>query len=443
MTAAPGRSLALHGPLQWHLTHGVIPTAVLVAGWAALLGLAVCRSAHWWTRRLPCAVVLALAATVLLHYAVDSWWQPFPEGLPRRVLFWIGIGLLGVLLALFRLPPLRRRGRCAAIVAALLVLLMSGSQINRQFDQYPTLRVLLAPWLNHTPAFVGSRADRTTAAPSGRALSEVWQPPAGLPAKGTVSTTALPGQRSGFQPRDAYLYLPPAYQAPVRPLLPVLVLMAGQPGGPGDWVNSGGMADTMDAFAAGHQGLAPIVLVVDPIGSDWSNTLCMDSKIAKVQTYLAQDVPDWVHTHLQTAEGRTAWAIGGLSFGGTCALQLAVNAPQLYGSFLDISGQDEPTLGSHGRTVDEAFGGDEAAFDAVDPLHVMARRSFPDTVGAFVVGASDGEFGPQQRHAFQAARQAGMTVTYTELPGAHDWNVFRGGLAGQLPWMAQRMGLVR
>ncbi|WP_035795368.1 alpha/beta hydrolase [Kitasatospora mediocidica] len=437
------QSVAVRSPLDWSLTEGVIPVLIVLVGLGALAGLVVSRDPHWWTRWLPCAVVLTGVGTLLLHWWIDDWWQPFAEPLPRKVWFWIGVGLLGVLLAAFRIPALGWRGRGAAVLAAVLVLVMAGNQVNRHFDQYPTLRVLFAPWLQKTTALPAGTAAGTVTAPPGGTLYDVWRPPAGLPAKGTVSTSPIPGLISGFNPRAAYVYLPPAYHANPRPLLPVLILMAGQPGSPLDWVTSGNMPDAMDAFAAAHHGLAPIVVVADPIGSDFNNTLCMNSKIAQAQTYLAEDVPNWVHAHLQTAAGRAHWSIGGLSLGGTCALQLAVNAPQVYGSFLDISGQSEPTLGSHSKTVDTAFGGDEAAFDAVDPLHVMARQRFPDTAASFVVGSGDGEFGPQQATVYQAALKAGMKAIAGTLPGGHDWTVFRVALAQNIPWLAQQTGIIR
>ncbi|WP_063772086.1 alpha/beta hydrolase [Kitasatospora mediocidica] len=432
-----------HGvhPLNWSLTHGLIPHLVLAGGLAALLALAVSRRSHWWSRRLPLALALTAVLSVLLQFTVDDWWQPFPDHLPHRVTLWLGAGILGLCLAALRTPPARWRGRAAIALGAALVTLMSASQVNRHFDQYPTARVLLAPWIGRTDALPTNRDPNTVAAPPGRALSEVWHPTGHLPDAGTVSTASIPGVKSGFKARDAYVYLPPAYRTSPRPLLPVLVLMVGQPGSPEDWIGAGALQDQMDAFAEAHQGLAPIVVVVDQTGSIWSNTLCMDSRIAKSQTYLAQDVPDWITSHLQTAPGRTARAIGGLSLGGTCSLQLAVNAPEVYGSFLDISGQQEPTLGSHARTVDEAFGGDEAAFDAVDPLHVMAHRSFPDTAGSFVAGAGDGEFRPQQEKAYAAAVQAGMKAVYATVPGGHDWNTFRTGLGENIPWLARQTGL--
>lgn len=433
----------MNNPLDWSITHGVIPVLILATGLIALLGLAVSASTHWWSRRFPCAVLLTAAVAVLIQYTIDDWWQPFPDGLPYKVTFWIGLGILGLMLTVFRIPALRWRGRFGAVGATALVLLMSSSQVNRHFDQYPTTRVLLAPWISDTPGLSSNKAASLIAVPPGRVLAETWKRPADLPAKGTISTAPLPGVKSGYHARDAYVYLPPAYQANPRPLLPVLVMLTGQPGGPSDWVNSGSLGDIMDSFAAAHQGLAPIVVVADPTGTEWGNSLCMNSKVSQAQTYLAQDVPDWVHTHLQAATGRTAWTIGGLSFGGTCSLQLALNAPQVYGSFLDISGQDEPTLGSHAKTVDQAFGGDEAAFDAVDPMHLLAKKAWPDTAGTFVVGQNDGEFGPQQEKVHAAAVKAGMKTVFTKVPGGHDWTVFRAGLSGQLPWLAQQTGLIR
>ncbi|MGK4581056.1 alpha/beta hydrolase [Kitasatospora sp. HPMI-4] len=440
------RPLAAPNPLDWPLTHGAVLFAVMALGVVALMGLAVPGGRHWWSRRLPCSVVLAAALTALLQIVVDDWWQPFPEELPLQVTAWIGVGILALVLAVARLlPPApgRRRVRLGVVLATVLVLLMSSDQVNGFFEQYPSTRVLLDSWFGRAHPLAAAPVSDTLAAPPGEALAEVWHRPADLPVKGTVSSAPIPGAKSGFKARDAFVYLPPAYQAAPRPLLPVLVLMAGQPGTPSDWVNSGRLAELLDSFAGRHDGLAPIVLVVDQIGSAWGNPLCMDSRIAKSQTYLAEDVPDWIRTHLQTATGRGSLAIGGMSLGGTCSLQLAVNAPQVYGAFLDISGQQEPTLGSHGKTVKATFGGDEAAFEAVDPMHLMASRRFPETAGAFVVGEADRKYGPQQRRVYAAAVEAGMKATFTAVPGGHDWKAFQGGLDQNLPWLSRQLGLIR
>ncbi|MER7753056.1 alpha/beta hydrolase-fold protein [Kitasatospora sp. NPDC097643] len=426
-------------PLDWPLTHGPVPNAVLAAGWGSLVVLALSRHERWRALRLVGALLLAAVLTALVKIGVDGWWRPFPEGTPDFVMRWIAVALFAIALLCFRGPLLSLRRRLLAVGGVALVVLMASSQINRGFDQYPTGRAMLAP---KSQQLTVGKAASTVAPVADRPLAELWQAPPGLPAKGTVSTVNIPGVKSGFKTRDGYVYLPPAYQATPRPLLPVVVLLPGQPGAPEDWINSGAIQETLDAFAAEHQGLAPIVVVADPTGSSWTNTLCMDSRIAKAQTYLAVDVPNWIHQNLQTATGRKAFAIGGLSLGGTCSLQLAVNAPDVYGSFLDISGQDEPTLGSHGETVGKAFGGDEAAFAAVDPLTVMARKQFPDTAGIFVVGANDSDYKPMQEKAYAAAQAAGMKVGYQTVPGWHSWVVFRQAFEQNLNWLAQQTGLV-
>ena len=135
------------------------------------------------------------------------------------------------------------------------------------------------------------------------------------------------------------------------------------------------------------------------------------------------------------------WAIAGVSHGGTCAIQLATQAPRLYRFFVDISGQAGPTLGSRQLTISRAFGGDAAAFARVDPLLVLAGTRFPRSAGVFVAGASDGIYTPQQRAVYRAARRAGMDVTFRYLPGGHDWAVGRDGLAATVGWLDSRLGI--
>ncbi|MFD9905932.1 alpha/beta hydrolase [Streptomyces sp. NPDC059063] len=429
------------GPLDWSLVDGAVPVTLRVLGALGLALLLLSRDRRWWTLLLPCALVLSGLLAFLVPVVVDDWWQPFPDKLPTDVVVWLGVAILGVCLALFRLPTLRWRGRAGALVAGALVAVLGLNEVNIHYDNYPTLRTMLGPEDTVGLKEAAGRKEPLLRVERGQAVSEVWKAPADLPAEGTVSKASIPGTKSHFDARDAYVYLPPAYQASPRPPLPVLVLMAGQPGSPADWITSGQLPDLLDAFAAEHAGLAPVVLVVDPLGGSFDNPLCMDSRLGNVQTYLAEDVPDWAAAHLQTATGRAHWAISGLSNGGTCSLQMAVNAPDRYGSFVDISGQDEPTLGSRKKTVDAAFGGNEAAFAKVNPLDVMARESFPDTAGVFVAGTDDSTYRPQALTAYAAAKKARMKAELMQLPGGHSWQVWRPGLQKNLPWLASHTGL--
>jgi S-formylglutathione hydrolase FrmB len=314
--------------------------------------------------------------------------------------------------------------------------------MNVVYREFPTLRTALGlPAVDQIPFTQVPVREQVIAARSGLPLSAVWRPPAGMPAAGIVTEVTIPATVSGFTARPAWLYLPPAYLSRPRAQLPVLVLLSGQPGSPDDWLDGGQLAQRMDAFAAAHDGLAPVVVMPDHLGDPLDNPLCMDSRLGNVATYLSVDVPTWIRETLQVDPDPSGWAIGGLSNGGTCSLQMAVNAPQVYPTFVDISGEDEPSLGDHASTVQAAFGGDEAAFAAVNPLDVMARKQFPDTAGFLVAGEQDTVYGPQAQRVLAACRAAGMDVRLVLKPGGHTWDVWGPGLQDALPWLAGRLGM--
>jgi S-formylglutathione hydrolase FrmB len=314
--------------------------------------------------------------------------------------------------------------------------------MNVVYREYPTLRTALGlPAVDEIPFTQVPLREQVIAARSGLPLSAIWRPPAGMPAAGVVAEVTIPATVSGFAARPAWLYLPPSYLARPRAQLPVLVLLSGQPGSPDDWLNGGRLAERMDAFAAAHDGLAPVVVMPDHLGDPLNNPLCMDSRLGNVATYLSVDVPAWIRGTLQVDPDPSGWAIGGFSNGGTCSLQMAVNAPQVYPTFVDISGEAEPTLGDHAATVRAAFGGDEAAFAAVNPLDVLARATFPGTAGFLVAGEQDTEYGPQAQRVFAACKAAGMDVRLDVKPGGHTFEVWGPGLEDALPWLATRLGM--
>lgn len=427
-------------PLDLSLIHGPIPKAATVAAAFALTYLAIRKNRTWRVRVLP-IVVLACALVVTgLTLVFNHLWKPWPEPLPTVLVVWLGAVLVALSLAVARLRPSRWYGRVLSVIAAIIVLSSAVTATNAYFGQYPTARAVLQ--LFHNPSVDLPDKDAPSdvlEVPPGKTLAEVWKA-TGLPDKGTMSEIEIPG---ALKARPAWVYLPPAYTAKPRPRLPVIVLLSGQPGTPRDWYDAGGIVENMDAFARAHNGLAPIVVMADQLGATTANTLCLDSKLGQSETYLARDVPKWIKERLTVDERREAWTIAGFSHGGTCAVQLAVRAPDVYGNFINLSGQREPTLGTRADTVKAAFGGDEAAFIRVNPMDILARQRFPQTAGVIVAGRDDALYRPADAEVFEACRKAGMDVQWKELPGGHDWNVWRPGFYSSLPWLAQRTGLVR
>ena len=450
-------------PLDWSLIAGPLPVILLAGALRALAWLVAGRNApghgglrrgarggraggaapvRWLAVWVPLIVLVAGGVIAVLTWLVNNVWRPFPDLLPFSVLLWSGVALAGLLLAVARQVLLRTwPRRAAAIAAGVLVLAAAANQINGYFQAYPSLRVALAPWLDPKPVLSRSVHVTEAAARPGQAVESIWHPPLGMPKTGAVYQVNISGITSGFAARPGYIYLPPAYLATPRPQLPVLVLLGGQPGDPRAWVDSGQVQAMMDSFANRHHGLAPVVVIPDDLGSELANPLCLNSRLGQVQTYLTVDVPNWITSHLQVRPPERGWAIAGFSEGGTCAIQLATQAPRLYRFFVDISGQAGPTLGSRQRTISRAFRGDAAAFGRVDPVVVLAHTRFPRSAGVFVAGASDRVYTPQQRAMYLAARRAGMNVMFMYLPGGHDWRVWGGGLQHNVAWLASVLGI--
>ncbi|EOM76315.1 esterase [Rhodococcus rhodnii] len=422
----------LDGGVPWVLAAVAVASAVwLLAG-----------RARWFRwRALPITLLVAVAVTAAVWVLVEKVLRPFPDPIEPIVYVWGGSAIGACLLIVPRaLVRGRVRSWLAALLAALAVVAFAGNQINRVFYAYPTIGSLFGV----DPFARGSITDATS--PASQTIADTpldahWSPPPNLRDGGLVVQTPIPGVTSGFGARPAQIYFPPAYFADPRPILPVLVMLAGQPGSPEDWLTGGELPTTMDAFAAAHGGLAPIVVVADATGTQFGNPLCVDSPLGNVATYLATDVPAWVDANLQASHDRRQWAIGGLSYGGTCSLQMTTNHPDVYPTFLDLSGQLEPTLGDRQRTLDAAFGGDAAAFAAVNPQDLLAHRTYPDSAGMFVVGADDATYAPGLQTLYQAARGAGMDVQFVTTPGGHSFEVWAAGLRDALPWLATRLGI--
>ena len=233
-----------------------------------------------------------------------------------------------------------------------------------------------------------------------------------LPAHGAVVKVAIPGVRSGFHARPAEVYLPPAWFMSPRPQLPVIVMLHGSPGTPEDWTRSAAADQVSDRWAAHHEGVAPILVMPDINGSFNGDSECTDGTAGNVETYLTVDVRDWVLLHLHAASGREQWAIGGLSEGGTCAVDLALRHSSLWATFLDWGGDDHI---SHHGGAPSLFTGSlthrRALVASYDPIRLLRHFHDPARLqGWFEVGASDGGTTQAVQRLAAIAQRQGMIV---------------------------------
>lgn len=426
------------------LLTGVLPAVLLILGGLSLVCLAAGRPRHLLVV-VPLAAAAAAVITFILFLMAESvfhWWN---AAFPRMLYVYAGLGILAVILAVLRIRRVDAAwDRALAVTAASLALTAVAVTVNAAYAQYPTLESLISPPRPADEAL--PTRDPASAAGLPATTDASWTAPPDMPAEGRIYSADIPGTTSGYASNSALIYLPPAYLAQQPAVnLPVLVLIHGQPGSPNDWLVGGQLLDMMDTFAAKHQGLAPVVVMPDASNADNTNwPLCLDSDISSSATYLAVDVPAWVRQNLAAGlSGGSQWAVAGYSYGGSCAMQLAANYPDAYPTFIDIAGEAEPTV-VQGRDflISTYFGGNESRFTAQNALDRLAAQSFPDSAGIVAVGADDSVYTPEGRRVYEAAKAAGMDVTFQVLPGGHSWQVWKAGLANNLDWLCRRLGIL-
>ena len=439
------------------LQTGWLPWAMLALGGVACIFL-LCRPQRWWWLFvLPIVVVLSAVAAWLIGDVGGE--KLFAKPLNTSDEVWIAIGLSAVGWAAGSWYRSTWRRKIIAVLAAVVVVIAAGNQINRTYVQFPAVRDLFgvptADQVSGLPPVSPVPTAQGTAAPSSLSpagpLTVTWTPVGpGIPAdgRGKISQFTIPNTRSGFNARPGWVYLPPAYFAQNPQPLPVLMLLHGQPGNPDNWLIGDRVQTLMNDFAAHHRGIAPVVVMPDVLGSLLANPLCADTTLGAADSYLSVDVPTAIRTQLRVDPDPRHWVIAGFSYGGTCSLQLATNHPGIYPNFIDISGQAEPTLGSGAtgrkQTVDSAFGGDTTKYTAINPADLLASRSYPTSAGWFLWGAADPDTKTVQQQLFAATQTAGMTVHQWEVPGTgHDWDTATEGLAHTIPWIATQMNLTR
>lgn len=421
----------IDSPVPWVLA---ALSAVLV-----VLLLAHRRSGRAWAATLVAVVAGALLAAIL--YVVVNATSVFgDDALPPFVL-WISAGCLGAIgLAVAAFWGARRARRILASLSIVVFLVAATIGTNAAFGINPTLGSLFGAVPADTIA-LPTPGPTTDAGIPDAPLYETWQAPAGMPAKGEVGTQVIPATVSGFDARPAGIYLPPAALVKDAPALPVIVFMMGQPGNPDPTF----IAAALDAYAAQHDGLAPIAVVADQVGANVVDTACADSSAyGNAESYITNDVVGWIQAHLHVIDDPRWWVVGGYSNGGGCAITFGASHPELWKNIMDISGEPYPGSEQPDNITKTVYGGSAAAFEASKPVNILAAHpgAYGGMTAAFTAGADDPTYISAAQTVSAAAQNAGMSVSLDIIPGAgHTGDALTTGLQITIGKMYPALGL--
>ncbi|RKE19303.1 alpha/beta hydrolase family protein [Streptomyces sp. TLI_171] len=413
------------------LLSGWLPWTLRILAVAAVATALSRVSPFWLRRRLPWVVGGALAGTALIALLV-ALFGGIDEPLPAGLWFWLCCALLGLGGLAAGVRQSSWWNLAAVPLAVVLSLLCAANSLNISTGYYPDVDAAVGD-LSNAPVPQQMGLDE--------ALTTV-----GRTTAGRVVAVEIPAEPSGFKHRRELVYLPPAwFRSKIRPKLPVVEMIGGQFAAPDNWIRAGEAIKTADAYAAAHNGYAPILVMVDATGNFKTDTECVNGKPGKAEDHLVKDIPPYIARTFNAATGPRSWAVVGWSMGGTCAVDLAVVHPEVFGHFVDISGDAGPNLGGKQATVDQLYGGDLAAWEAHDPATVLGRAkkdAYRNSGGYFLVGDQEtGKHLSDAQALDKAARAAGLDTKLEVHPGKHDWQFGTFAFKQALPWLAQRTGL--
>ena len=427
-----------------HLTQGWLPASLFSLTALALIVLTLTGLTHGRWRILLRQVAIALGIGglgLLATWLVSDVFMLFGVSLGWMVIISVALGFLAVGFAVCILITARGWRRILAALTVLLCLLSTGLRVDIIYGEFTTLGSLFSVSLY--PDYRGHETARPAmSVAQWRSLASRGKLPS-HPSVGRSYSMHIPNSRSRFAARPADIYLPPAALSDKPPALPVFVLLAGQPGSPDRLFTAGAIPAMMDAYAAQHDGLAPVVVSPDQNGSSSHNSLCVDSPVyGKAETYLSSDVPAWIRAELPVASQPRQWAIGGFSQGGTCSTQLGARHPHVYGNMLPADGELEPTQGRQEQMIRDYFNGDRKRFLAQVPARAMLERAPSRQLLFTAAGSNDKESQHNMIVIAKAANQAGMKVRAVITQGSgHDWHTVKTAWKPGLEWVGEAMGL--
>lgn len=262
---------------------------------------------------------------------------------------------------------------------------------------------------------------------------------------GTVHHYKIEAPSLGGKKRSVRVYLPPSYGHPDSSArrYPVVFLLHGWPGGDGNWTGQGRAGVTLDSMAANHT--IPEVIAVMPNGNGpgwFERSLYLDTWNGKfkLKTFILHDLVAWVDRTFRTRPEASQRAIAGLSDGGSSAVNIAMQHPEVFGAAAGMSGQYRWHKSSEiGHIMGPEPGADSLLAANSPLLYIGSLRGKTDSLQLYL------DAGLNDHHAINASRRfharldsLGIPHVYREYPGGHSWGYWKVHLRDALLVITRR-----
>jgi enterochelin esterase-like enzyme len=252
-------------------------------------------------------------------------------------------------------------------------------------------------------------------------------PGGGYPSRIVVARLAAP--ELGIRPGRLYVYLPPGYDDPAEATrrYPVVYLVHGFPGRAADWFTAGQAGHAMDVLVGRH--LVPPMILASPdasAGRGLYDSECLDAVGGPAEdTFLTGTVLAYLDSHYRTVPDRSGRAIGGMSSGGFCALNLGLRHTDRFSVILAMQPYGDP-----GRAGYAHLAWRRPLMAANTPSVYIRTMRFLHRTAAMLDAAQDDPGGVVRARglALDLAARGQQVAFRVEDGQSHTWHAARVGL---------------
>ncbi len=215
-------------------------------------------------------------------------------------------------------------------------------------------------------------------------------------------------------------------------VLPVLYLLHGYSGNYSDWVKKDpAIRQAADTYQ---------MIIVCPDGNfgSWYFDSPADPSF-RYETYVADELVNWIDTHYKTIRDRTGRAITGLSMGGHGALYLAFRHQAVFGAAGSMSGGVDIRPFPNNWDMAKRLG-TYAQFPerweqntVINLLHLLT----PGALSLIIDCGSEDFFFRVNNNLHEKMLERNIAHDYISRPGGHNWTYWNSAVNYQLLFMRQ------
>ena len=241
-----------------------------------------------------------------------------------------------------------------------------------------------------------------------------------------IHTVFIPSENMGLK-HKAMVFVPENY-IESRDSFPVVYLLHGFTGYYNNWFERD---PKIEQYATEYQ-----LIIVTPEGT--SDSWYIDGPIdtsRKYQSYIGQEVPNWIDNHYRTKKGKENRAICGLSMGGHGALTIAADYPHMYGAASSMSGALDLRAFSERGNIKSILGdiykhpSPWFTYSFIGKVYEIDKTNSPNIL---IDCGKDDMFFNMNNNVHELLNEKGISHKFIIKPGGHSWDYWRNALPEHL-----------